>query len=69
MSDRFTADEGGKYAVPGWYERLHDIVNRSREIGIRSCRGCPEDLLLAGTTGIDLSSMILDRSGILSNLD
>jgi hypothetical protein len=45
-----------------WVETLVVRRGQDREIALKFSRGCPDDLLLAGTIGIDLTSLIMDRS-------
>ena len=52
-----------------WVEAMIVRLGRDREVALRFPRGCPDDLLLAGTIGIDLTSMIFDRSSAASTFD
>ena len=52
-----------------WAESTIVRLGPDREISLRFPRGCPDDLLLASTIGIDLTSMILDRSSFASTFD
>jgi len=52
-----------------WVEAT--IVRRGQngEIGLRFPRGCPDDLLLAGAIGIDVTSMILGGASVTPSFD
>jgi PilZ domain len=52
-----------------WAEAMTVRLGQNHEIGVQFPRGCPDDLLLAGTIGIDLISMIIDPSSIASTYD
>jgi PilZ domain len=52
-----------------WAEAMTVRLGQNQEIGIQFPRGCPDDLLLAGTVGIDLISMIIDPAMIASTYD
>ena len=52
-----------------WAEATIVRLGRHREIALQFPQGCPDDLLLAGTLGIDLTSMIIDRSSFASTFD
>ena len=52
-----------------WAEAMTVRLGQDREVGIKFPRGCPDDLLLAGTVGIDLISMIVDPSTFASAYD
>jgi len=52
-----------------WVEAIIVRVGQNREIGLRFPRGCPDDLLLAGAIGIDLTSMILGGATVTSTFD
>ena len=52
-----------------WAEAMTVRLGQDQEIGIQFPRGCPDDLLLAGTIGIDLISMIVDPSLLASAYD
>ncbi len=41
----------------------------NEEVGVQFPHGCPDDLLLAGTIGIDLVSMFVDPARLASNFD
>lgn len=41
-----------------WVDATIVRVDSSRQIGVRFHHGCPDDLLLAGTVGIDLAFML-----------
>ena len=45
-----------------WVEATIVRVGRHREIALQFPLDCPDDLLLAGTMGIDMTSMFLSRS-------
>jgi hypothetical protein len=52
-----------------WAEATTVRIGENQEIGVQFPRGCPDDLLLAGTIGIDLISMIIDPATIASTFD
>jgi hypothetical protein len=52
-----------------WAEAMTVRLGQNQEIGVQFPRGCPDDLLLAGTVGIDLISMIIDPATIASTYD
>jgi hypothetical protein len=52
-----------------WAEATTVRIGQNQEIGIQFPRGCPDDLLLAGTIGIDLISMFVDPAMIASTFD
>ena len=52
-----------------WAEATTVRVGENQEIGVQFPRGCPDDLLLAGTIGIDLISMIIDPATVASTYD
>jgi PilZ domain len=52
-----------------WVEATIVRRGRNQELALRFPRRCPDDLLLAGTIGIDLTSMIFDRSCGASTCD
>ena len=52
-----------------WAEATIVRIGRDREIALQFPQGCPDDLLLASTVGIDLTSMILNRSSVASSFD
>jgi PilZ domain len=52
-----------------WVEAMIVRIGQDREIALQFPLGCPDDLLLASTVGIDLTSMILDRSSVASTFD
>ena len=52
-----------------WAEAMTVRLGQNQEIGVQFPRGCPDDLLLAGTIGIDLISMIIDPATIASTYD
>jgi PilZ domain-containing protein len=52
-----------------WAEAMTVRLGQNQEIGVQFPRGCPDDLLLAGTVGIDLISMIIDPAMIASTYD
>jgi PilZ domain len=41
-----------------WVDAIIVRLDQNRRIGLHFTRGCADDLLLAGTVGIDLASMI-----------
>jgi hypothetical protein len=52
-----------------WAEATTVRVGRNEEVGVQFPQGCPDDLLLAGTIGIDLISMVVDPARLASNFD
>ena len=52
-----------------WAEAMTVRLGQNQEIGVQFPHGCPDDLLLAGTIGIDLMSMIIDPATIASTYD
>lgn len=52
-----------------WAEATMVRLGQNQEIGVHFPRGCPDDLLLAGTIGIDLISMIIDPTTTASTYD
>jgi hypothetical protein len=56
-------------AKSDWAEATIVRLGPDRHIALRFPRGCPDDLLLAGSIGIDLTSMVLDRSSFASTFD
>ena len=52
-----------------WAEATTVRYGRNAEVGVQFPRGCPDDLLLAGTIGIDLVSMVVDPARLASNFD
>jgi hypothetical protein len=53
-----------------WAEAMTVRLGRNdEEVGVQFPRGCPDDLLLAGTIGIDLVSMFVDPARLASNFD
>jgi hypothetical protein len=52
-----------------WAEAMMVRHGQNQEIGVQFPRGCPDDLLLAGTIGIDLISMIIDPALNASTYD
>ena len=44
-----------------WVDANVVRINPNREIGLHFPQGCPDDLLLAGTVGIDLAFLIRDE--------
>jgi hypothetical protein len=52
-----------------WAEATTVRMGENQEIGVQFPRGCPDDLLLAGTIGIDLISMIIDPATVASTYD
>jgi hypothetical protein len=52
-----------------WAEAKIVRIGQDREIALHFPRRCPDDLLLAGTIGIDLSYMFLDGDRLASNCD
>ena len=52
-----------------WVHATIVRFGQNQEIGVRFPRGCPDDLLVAGTVGIDLTSMLFDRTTIASTFD
>jgi len=52
-----------------WVETTIVRLGRNREIGLQFPRGCLDDLLLAGTIGIDLTTMISDGTTRTSTCD
>jgi hypothetical protein len=52
-----------------WAEATTVRHGGNHEVGVQFPRGCPDDLLLAGTVGIDLVSMIVDPARLASNFD
>jgi PilZ domain len=52
-----------------WAEATTVRHGRNEEVGVRFPQGCPDDLLLAGTIGIDLVSMVCDPARLASNFD
>jgi PilZ domain len=52
-----------------WAEATTVRHGRNEEIGVKFPGGCPDDLLLAGTIGIDLVSMVVDPARLVSNFD
>jgi hypothetical protein len=52
-----------------WAEATAVRLGRNEELGVQFPQGCPDDLLLAGTIGIDLISMIVDPARLVSNFD
>ncbi len=52
-----------------WAEATTVRLGRNEEVGVQFPKGCPDDLLLAGTIGIDLVSMVIDPARLASNFD
>ena len=52
-----------------WVEATIVRLGQNREIALQFPRHCPDDLLLAGTVGIDLTSMIYDGERVESIFD
>ncbi len=52
-----------------WAEAMTVRHGRNEEVGVQFPQGCPDDLLLAGTIGIDLVSMVIDPARLASNFD
>ena len=52
-----------------WVDATIVRVEPNRQIGLRFTPDCPDDLLLAGTIGIDLISMIIDPAINASTFD
>jgi hypothetical protein len=41
-----------------WVDATVVRVDPSRQVGLRFTRGCPDDLILAGTVGIDIAFLV-----------
>jgi hypothetical protein len=52
-----------------WAEATTVRLGGNEEVGVQFPHGCPDDLLLAGTIGIDLVSMVVDSARLVSNFD
>jgi hypothetical protein len=52
-----------------WVEATIVRFGEDREIALQFPRGCPDDLLLASTMGIDMTAMLVDGSGGSSTSD
>jgi PilZ domain len=52
-----------------WVDATIVRVDPNRLIGVHFARGCPYDLLLAGTVGIDLASMIRNGPNLTTACD
>ena len=52
-----------------WVDATIVRVEPNRQIGLRFTPGCPDDLLLAGTVGIDLAFLIRDGSNLTTAFD
>jgi len=52
-----------------WVDAMYVRLGQNREIALQFPRGCPDDLLLAGAIGIDLTSMILGGAAVTSTFD
>ena len=75
VSDQFAAEDARIWlriehpVKSDWVEATIVRLGSDREVALSFPRGCPDDLLLAGTIGIDLTSMVLDRSSFASTFD
>ena len=52
-----------------WVEAKVVRFNPNREIGLHFPKGCPDDLLLAGTVGIDLAFLIRNQTNDTTAFD
>jgi PilZ domain len=52
-----------------WVEAMIVRLGQNREIALQFPRGCPDDVLLAGAIGIDLTSMFLSGATVTSSFD
>ena len=52
-----------------WVDAVTVRIHQSGEIVIRFPKGCPDDLLLAGTVGINLLSMLSGGASAASTFD
>jgi PilZ domain len=52
-----------------WAEAMTVRIGQDQQVAVQFPRGCPDDLLLAGTVGIDLISMFIDPTMLASSYD
>ena len=52
-----------------WVNAIVVRLDQDRQIGLKFTRGCADDLLLAGTVGIDLASLIRDGANLSTACD
>ena len=52
-----------------WVDATVVRVEPSQQVGLRFIRGCPDDLFLAGTVGIDIAFMLQDWSNLMTPCD
>ena len=52
-----------------WVDATIVRVDPNRQIGLRFTQGCPDDLLLAGTVGIDIAFILRDGPNLTTACD
>ena len=52
-----------------WADATIVRVDPNRQFGLRFNHGCPDDLLLAGTVGIDIAFMLRDGPNLTTAFD
>ena len=52
-----------------WVDATIVCVDSNQQVGLRFARGCPDDLLLAGTVGIDLAYMVRGGPNVTTACD
>ena len=52
-----------------WVDATVVRVEPSQQVGVRFTHGCPDDLLLAGTVGIDIAFMLRDGPNLTTAFD
>jgi hypothetical protein len=52
-----------------WVDAITVRLDHQRQVGVRFIQGCPDDLLLAATVGIDIAFMVRDGPNLTTVFD